>query len=481
MRGMFGGYVAGVQLLPSDHGTLYPGGVSDEQDDEDLEGRTLMTVPGAEEGVAREAEAILESSSEFSRIEPERKRFKDRGEVGRGGMGVVKRVFDQDLLRNAALKVLEPGADAYASRVRRFLGEARITGQLQHPHVVPVHDVGIKDGGLAFSMKLVEGRTLEAVVAERPDERLEPDRLAATLRAFVKVCEAVEYAHSKGVVHRDIKPENIMVGEFGQVYLMDWGVAMLLDEPRAELVQQPQVLVSNVPGDSITEVDGAVIGTPNYMPPEQAKGKVMALGPAADIFALGATLFHIVTGRAPYEGPPGYPVLVKAAVCRIPEPTEIAPDAPSGLVRILKKAMAKEPEDRFATAGELAREVRSFLEGAWHLPTTHFPAGRLIVGEGEEAFTAYIIVRGTCHVFREDEAGERVAIRELGPNDVFGEAAIFTDGLRTASVEAVTDVEAMVVTRERLAESVQLNTWVGAFVRALGDRFREADLRLRDA
>ena len=436
-----------------------------------------MEAPIGEEGFAREAEAILESSSEFSRIEPGRVRFTDGGEVGRGGMGVVRRVFDQDLLRYSALKVLDPQSEAHPSHIRRFLGEARITGQLQHPHVVPVHDVGVKDGSLAFSMKLVEGRTLEAVVADAGDARLEPVRLASTLRAFVKVCDAVEYAHSKAVIHRDIKPENIMVGTFGQIYVMDWGVAMVMGE-QTRPIQQP-VVVSNVPGDSITEVEGAVIGTPNYMPPEQAKGRVDLLGPTTDVFALGATLFHVLTGRPPYEGPAGYPVLVKAAICAVPDPIELEPDAPSGLVRIVKKAMAREPGDRYQTVGEMSRDIQQFLEGAWHLPTTTFPAGRLIVAEGEEALTAYIIMHGTCRVFREDARGERHAIRDLGEGDVFGEAAIFCEGERTASVEAVTDVEAMVVTRERLAESVQLNNWVGAFVRALGERFREADLALR--
>ena len=157
------------------------------------------------------------------------------------------------------------------------------------------------------------------------------------------------------------------------------------------------------------------------------------------------------------------------------------PDAPSGLVRIVKKALEKEPGNRYQTVGELSGAVQQFLEGAWHLPTTTFPAGRLIVAEGEEALTAYIITRGTCLVFREDEHGVRHQIRELTSGDVFGEAAIFCEADRTASVEALTDVEAMVVTSERLAESVQLNTWVGAFVRALGERFREADLALRES
>jgi len=326
----------------------------------------------------------------------------------------------------------------------------------------------------------VEGSTLEQVIRDAGDERLEPTRLASVLRAFVKVCEAVEYAHSKGVIHRDIKPENIMVGSFGQVYVMDWGVALLAGERDDAAVEAQPILVSTVPGKSAIEVEGAVVGTPHYMPPEQAKGRIDQLGPTTDVFALGATLFQMLTGRPPYEGRPGYPVLVKAAICAVPDPAELAPEAPGGLVRIVKKAMAREQADRYQTVGELRREVQQFLEGAWHLPTTDFPAGRLVVAEGDEALTAYIIVRGTCRVFRERD-GVREVIRDLGPGDVFGEAAIFCDGIRTASVEALTDVAAMVVTRERLEESVQLNTWVGAFVRALGERFREADLVLRES
>ncbi|MCA9560987.1 MAG: cyclic nucleotide-binding domain-containing protein [Myxococcales bacterium] len=406
-------------------------------------------------------------------------RFDDRGEIGRGGMSTVRRVFDRSLLRDSALKVLDPRFGRADDRVWRFVEEGRVTGQLEHPSIVPVHELGRDEDGVHYiCMKLVQGRTLEELL-EGPDaHRLQPERLGELLRVFVKVCEAIAFAHDRGVIHRDIKPANIMVGAFGQVYLMDWGVARLLPGSRAaDSVRAPHEQTPET-----DERPGDVIGTPHYMAPEQARGLHDQVDTRTDVFALGATLYHILTGRPPYGGRTVFQVLMAATRRRLTPPEEVVTEGkvPPALARICMRAMAIDPADRYPDALALQRAIERFVQGSWHLPTRAFPAGTAIVRQGEEGDAAYIITAGTCAVYRELESGGRQFIRDLGPGEVFGETAVFSAKPRTATVEAQDDVTAMVVTRDTLVDTIGLNSWVGTFVKALAERFREVDGRLRE-
>ncbi len=399
-------------------------------------------------------------------------RFVTLGEIGRGGMGTVQRVFDQRLLRELAIKVLDPRHGGHERRLARFLEEARVTGQLEHPNIVPVHDLG--SGGDAcwyFSMKLVQGVTLQQIIERAGPERLEPDTLADLLQVFVKCCEAIAFAHSKGVIHRDLKPSNIMVGEFGQVYVMDWGVARLRG-----------AAPSAGDGGSITETDapGDVIGTPAYMSPEQARGAHELVDERSDVFTLGATLYHLLVGRPPYDGRTYYAVLIQALQRRCLTPEEIDPRVPPALSRIAMRAMAADPADRFAGAGELQRALEDFLRGGWHLPAESFAAGTVILNEGDPGEAAYIISKGRCEVFKSGADGAPRVLRVMGPGEVFGETAILTRAPRTASIRAVDDVTLLVVREAALTEALGLNAWMGSFVTALARRFREVDARVGD-
>jgi serine/threonine protein kinase len=393
-------------------------------------------------------------------------RFVPRGVLGRGGSSVVIRALDRDIQREVAIKILAPELAEGTPEISRFGEEARIMGQLEHPNIVPVYEFGVDRRGQRFlCMRLIEGRTLEEALYRLGDSRLEPVRLAELLQVFVKTCDAASFAHSRGIIHRDLKPTNVMISDFGQVYVLDWGIA--------RLVRSPVTLADLDP-------PGAFIGTACYMAPEQIKGLHEELDERTDVFALGGSLYQILTGQ-----PPLTPEIVRAIWMRRPPPQITPPErlAPEGRVppelsRIALRALSFDPASRHPSVLELKREVETFQRGSWDLPRSSLPADTVILTEGEPGRAAYVILKGQCSAYRVVGDTE-VQLRVMGPGDVFGETAIISDKPRSASVKALTDVVLLVVTRELLSSSLGLNSWMGAFVKALADRFHEADERLR--
>jgi serine/threonine-protein kinase len=281
-------------------------------------------------------------------------RYELLGVIGRGGMGEVQRVRDRVLGRVLVRKVIHAEL-AGEVPLERFLAEARVTAALEHPGIVPVHDlVRTADGRPAFTMKEVEGRTLSALITERgprPTGEPPPQDLIAIV---LKVAEAVAYAHSRSVVHRDIKPDNIMVGRFGEVLLLDWGLGRWRERDRARFVG------AAVEG-RLTQV-GAVMGTPAYMPPEQAAGDIDLIGPPSDVYGLGAVLFHVLLGRAPWSGFATLRVLGALRCGEVPRIED--PQLPVALVELVHKAMAAEPSERFADGAAFAAALQAWLSGA---------------------------------------------------------------------------------------------------------------------
>jgi serine/threonine-protein kinase len=386
-------------------------------------------------------------------------------------MGSVHSVRDVPLLRVSAVKVLQPQLAEDPRAIERFLREAQIMAQLEHPNIVPVHELAMDArGNRYFTMKRVEGRTLTAWIEEVGRPADDAHTLSGMLEVFAKVCDAVSFAHSRGVIHRDIKPDNIMVGMFGQVYLMDWGLALQrsADDPYAS---------QGAPSDGAARSQGGVplavstvAGTPGFMAPEQVRGE--PLDERCDVYSLGAVLQNILTGQEP------------RAVMDGPEPAKarsVPPPARDGgrrtrLLALAERAMAPDPERRYATVADLKHDLEMSLRGL-PLPTQRFAAGAPIVTEGEDGDCAYVVIQGTCVAFT-SHSGERITLRRMPAGAVFGETAVLSGGRRTASVEAETDVVLSVVSKEVLEQHLGLDTPFGVFIFALADRFRELNERL---
>ncbi len=405
-----------------------------------------------------------------------RERYEDHGVIGRGGMGLVRRVTDRVILREAALKELDGTLAANETSVRRFLDEAQITGQLDHPNIAPVYDIGVSADGQPqfFTMKLVEGRTLAAILKERKSTPRGRD-LENLLRIFLKVCDAVAFAHSRGVIHRDLKPDNVMVGTYGQVYVMDWGIALLT----GERTSPSSIRLSRPPPAPDDPDPASIAGTPAYMAPEQAWGFVDQIDERTDVFGLGGILYAILTGEPPLKAPSFLAALARARVADVtpPDQTDGGRGLAPGLCHIAMRALAAKPGDRPSTVADLKDAVEEFLRGGGWFATAKFGAGAVIVREGDVARAAYILREGRCRVHKRVD-GVDVPLRELGPGDVFGETAIVIARPRTASVIALDEVTVTVVTRESLERELDRSEWLRAIVTALAERFRDLDEQL---
>ncbi len=302
---------------------------------------------------------------------PRQQRFVDLGIIGVGGMGEVRRVFERSFKRVLAMKILRQEIMHNQAIVSRFIAEAQATAQLQHPGIVPVHEVGrLSDGRYYFTMREVRGRDFGKLIHDYHEARRNREegiklKLRRLIDAFHAVCEAVGYAHSRNVIHRDLKPENILIGEFGQVLVVDWGIAKVLQAGGEQEIQEVEgdgIVTSRSKDASQKTVFGSVAGTPAYMPIEQAAGDRERQGPHSDVYALGAILYEILGGRPPYYGFRGSAVLREL----LEGPPKPLPDGgiPEGLRAICERAMARMPESRYPSARQLSEVIANWLDGA---------------------------------------------------------------------------------------------------------------------
>jgi eukaryotic-like serine/threonine-protein kinase len=337
-----------------------------------------------------------------------RDRYEDRRSLGEGGMGEVILCKDKWIGREVARKVAHVKSGSRPGVQQRFLREVRVQGQLEHPGIVPVYDLGLApDGAAFFTMKRVKGRTLEEVVHGL--RAADPEVCAACSRrklltAMSQVCLTVAFAHSRGVVHRDLKPANVMLGDFGEVYVLDWGVARVgsnADDPELEEPVETHPV-------GRTEA-GALLGTPGYMAPEQVRGEVEVIDPRSDVYALGAILFELLALQPLHPGRTIESLFASTLAGAASSPAERAPEqeiAPE-LDEICRRATALDPEQRFQSARQMQEAIESFLDGERdlerrrELADAHATAARRALGEAEAG------VAGS-------DALRALAMRELG-------------------------------------------------------------------
>jgi serine/threonine-protein kinase len=308
------------------------------------------------------------SSSEKRSIPQGRGSYQILGEIARGGMGVVMKGHDTDLGRDVAMKVLHRDLAERPEVLQRFVEEAQIGGQLQHPGIVPVYELGLMaDERPYFTMKLVKGRTFAVLLSER---KVASDERRKLLDVFESVCQTMAYAHSRGVIHRDLKPANVMVGAFGEVQVVDWGLAKVLksggtaDEKRAKQSQISiiETVRSEGSGSGSHSMSGSVMGTPAYMPPEQARGEVEKLDERSDVFSLGAILCEILTGQPPYVGEHER-TIEQSAAAKLDDATKRLDDcdADQELVALTKDCLAPAKQARPRSAQVLAQRIHDYL------------------------------------------------------------------------------------------------------------------------
>jgi eukaryotic-like serine/threonine-protein kinase len=284
----------------------------------------------------------------------------DGAEIGRGGIGRVLLATDRHLEREVAIKELRldllPDAGASTEDAVRFLSEARITGQLEHPNIVPVYEIGRRaDGRLYYTMRVVRGETLGQALARA---KALPERLAL-LHHFSGLCNAIAYAHSRGVVHRDIKPDNVMIGEFGETIVLDWGIAKVRGQADVGARRAPEGVTA------VTHTaHGEIVGTPFFMSPEQALGLHGEVDEQSDVWALGVVLYQLLAGKLPFAGKTLAEVVAQIAGREPESVRKLEPLAPPELAAVVERALTRDKSKRYASARELVRDVEAFMSGA---------------------------------------------------------------------------------------------------------------------
>ncbi|MBC8117125.1 MAG: serine/threonine protein kinase, partial [Candidatus Saccharimonas sp.] len=324
--------------------------------DEQASLRTMSDVQAGQRATTESASGL---SGRFQILRPHAK----------GGLGQVSVALDQELHREVALKEILVHLSDDTNARERFVLEAEITGGLEHPGIVPVYALGqYEDGRPFYAMRFIKGDSLKHSIeqfhrADNPNLKEEGARqlaLRQLLGRFIVVCNAMEYAHSRGVLHRDLKPGNIMVGEYGETLVVDWGLAKALGKREVGTDATP-LRPSSALSSSVQTMQGSAIGTPAYMSPEQAAGKLDELGPTTDVYSLGATLYHLLCGRPPFEKEDLYEILRKVSRGEFPRPRTVLASISRSLEAICLKGMALRPEDRYPTARTMANDIEHWL------------------------------------------------------------------------------------------------------------------------
>lgn len=413
-------------------------------------------------------------------------KYRFDGEIAGGGMGVIYKVFDKELHRNLAMKVLKAKHNLPAEEMevisQLFCEEAQITAQLEHPNIVPVHDIGVlADGNIYFTMKIVAGEALSVILKrlQREDPQYRQKyTLTKLLIIFRKVCDAVAFAHSRNVIHRDIKPDNIMIGCYGEVILMDWGIGKFMgtknlspDEARANIYSLRTCK------DFHNTETGTIMGTPFYMSPEQVLGNNESIDKFSDIYLLGATLYQILTLVPPHTGSDRKTLFTNIVQGKLIHPQERSPaqQIAKELCRITMKAMARDKQDRYQSIQELCHDIDAFLQGDIMSMPLQFRRGEFLIHQGKIGTEGYVLLKGKVEVFQ-NIGNKKILLTTLQPGDIVGEMAIISSDKRTADVVASEDTEVLVINEEQIREVLKrVPPWLEKVLSKLVERLKIAN------
>ncbi len=391
--------------------------------------------------------------------------------LGEGGAALVSRSFDRSLCRIVAVKALKENLAAPDLARRTLTREGRPVGYLDHPGIAPIYDHYVKAPDLpCYAMKLVEGKTLSDHLGFRPGKGGRTLPVAEAVGLLLHVGQTLAYAHDRGVIHLDLKPDNVMLGPYGEVLLMDWGNARLVDpvpyrahlganatpEDVALLVEEPPDLLS---------------GTPEFMSPEQTCTPRDRLSPSSDIFSSATLFFVMLTGTLPFHGKNVEALLASIRESDAPPLRELNPEVPPRLAAIVAKMLEKDVSTRYATFHEVLEDLRTYQEAGEGFPVQHLQPGEVLFQEGDDGHAAYLVVTGQVEVLKAGPDGEqRLAV--LAPGEVVGELAILTREPRSATVRALTETTLRVMDRTAVERELEkIPPWVGTMVSTLAERF----------
>lgn len=389
-------------------------------------------------------------------------RYRILGLLGKGEVADIYSCFDTYLNRIVAMKQLRKECRDDEAKVKLFLNETKLITYLDHPGILALYDISVNDDGLPFyTMKLIKGNNLRWDLTSKTRAQL--------LEIFIKLCETLAYAHDKGVIHLDLNPENIMLGQYGEVIITDWGNAFLYDEkPYRDYLK----LVRDAPLPPTGIKYNDIPDKPNYISPEQAGGGTDSLFPSSDIFSMGIILYEMMTGTQPFKGNTNEEVLHLIKNHIPPLIHEICPELPRMLSLICAKMLEKDPFLRYHGFHELLVDIDKFQNSGQAFSLRKFQAGEIIFREGELGNYAFTIINGSVEISKSVDGCKKI-IAILGKNEIVGELAIFTNEPRTATVTSLyNNTVIRIMDRESVEQEIQkLSSWVQKMITGLSKRF----------